>query len=169
MEILLTLDSVVEKSDETHVKAKVVILSMGDEDGNDEDNDRPQLVATSSPERSFHSLSNKSSGGHIRSLSSGCDLRGRFSQFEKLSPKMRSVSLQSLRLTNDNNTTLSQTDLLSRIFWVAVSLLESDYEHEFVMAVKLLSKVIRRPVGVKTGHEWSPPLLYPYACRAHIC
>ena len=139
MEILLTLDSVVEHSSETHVKTKVVILSMEDED--DEDNDRPQLAATSSPERSFRNLSNKSSGGHIRSLSSGCDLRGRFSQFEELSPKMRSVSLQSLRLTNEDTTTLSQTDLLSRIFWVAVSLLESDYEHEFVMAVKLLSKV----------------------------
>ena len=139
MEILLTLDSVVEHSSETHVKTKVVILSMEDED--DEDSHRPELVATSSPERSLRNLSNKSSGGHIRSLSSGCDLRGRFSQFEELSPKMRSVSLQSLRLTNENTTTLSQTDLLSRVFWVAVSLLESDYEHEFVMAVKLLSKV----------------------------
>ena len=142
MEILLTLDSVVEQSGENHVKAKVVILSVGDEEGNDEEDNSQQMLGTSSPERSFRNLSNKSSGGHIRSLSSGCDLRGRFSQFEALSPKTRSVSLQSLRLTNDNTTTLSQTDLLSRIFWVAASLLESDYEHEFVMAVKLLSKVI---------------------------
>ena len=144
MEILLTLDSVVEQSSENHVKPKVVIFNMRDEDENDDDNDEDngeQMLGTSSPERSFRTFSIKSSGGHIRSLSSGCDLRGRFSQFEQLSPKMRSVSLQSLRLTNDNTTTLSQTDLLSRIFWVAVSLLESDYEHEFVMAVKLLSKV----------------------------
>ena len=142
MEILLTLDSVVEQSGEHDVKPKVVILSLGDEDDDDDEDDNlQQMLGTSSPEKSFRSLSNKSSGGHIRSLSSGCDLRGRFSRFEELSPKMRSVSLQSLRLTNDNTTTLNQTDLLSRIFWVAVSLLESDYEHEFVMAVKLLSKV----------------------------
>ena len=142
MEILLTLDSVIEQSREDPSKPKVVILSLGDDENNDDDDDgSEQILGTSSPERSSRSLSNKTSCGHIRSLSSGCDLRGRFSQFEELSPKMRSVSLQSLRLTNDNGTTLSQTDLLSRIFWVAVSLLESDYEHEFGMAVKLLSKV----------------------------
>ena len=144
MEILLTLDSVVEQSGENHIKPKVVILSMEDEDEDNEDNVQ-QMFATSSPEKSFRSSSNKSSSGHSRSLSSGCDLRGRFNKLrnenEELSQKMRSVSLQSLRLINDNTTTLSQTDLLSRIFWVAVSLLESDYEHEFVMAVKLLSKV----------------------------
>ena len=32
-------------------------------------------------------------------------------------------------------------DMLARLFWVGVSLLESDFEHEFVMAIKLLEKV----------------------------
>lgn len=140
MEILLTLDSVVQPSCENHVKPKVVIFSLDDKEDDDEGQDQ-HILGTSAPEKPFRCVTSKSSFGHIRSLSSGCDLRKRFSQFEALSPKMRSTSLQSLRLTDENATTLSQTDLLSRIFWVAVSLLESDYEHEFVMAVRLLSKV----------------------------
>ena len=33
-------------------------------------------------------------------------------------------------------------DMLARLFWVGVSLLESDFEHEFVMAVNLIEEVI---------------------------
>lgn len=148
MEILLTLDSAVEQSGENRIKPKIVFFNAGDDENGDKENGE-QMLGTSTPERLIRNLTNKSCG-HIRSLSSGCDLRGRinqlddrgwFSQLEELSPKMRSVSLQSLRLLNDT-TTLSQTDLLSRIFWIAVSLMESDFEHEFVMAVKLLSKVL---------------------------
>lgn len=32
-------------------------------------------------------------------------------------------------------------DMLARLFWVGVSLLESDFEHEFVMAVNLIEEV----------------------------
>lgn len=35
----------------------------------------------------------------------------------------------------------SQADMVTRVFWIAVSLLESDYEHEFLMAIHLLNKV----------------------------
>ena len=35
----------------------------------------------------------------------------------------------------------SPYDMLARLFWIAVSLLESDYEHEFLLAIKLLEKV----------------------------
>ena len=31
--------------------------------------------------------------------------------------------------------------MVTRVFWIAVSLLESDYEHEFLMAIHLLKKV----------------------------
>ena len=31
--------------------------------------------------------------------------------------------------------------MVTRVFWIAVSLLESDYEHEFLMAIHLLNKV----------------------------
>ena len=32
-------------------------------------------------------------------------------------------------------------DMLARLFWIGVSLLESDFEHEFVMAVNLIEEV----------------------------
>lgn len=35
----------------------------------------------------------------------------------------------------------SPYDMLARLFWIGVSLLESDYEHEFMLAIKLLEKV----------------------------
>lgn len=138
MEIILTLNAVVEQSRENVVKANLVYPLM--EGGTIQIDDSTHLLATSSPERSSN-VSSKDSVGHIRSLSSGGSLQETFTQFQVLSPKMRSMSLQSLRLSNDNATSLNQGDLLARMFWVAVSLLESDYEHEFVMAVKLLSKV----------------------------
>ena len=31
--------------------------------------------------------------------------------------------------------------MVTRVFWIAVSLLESDYEHEFLMGIHLLNKV----------------------------
>ena len=35
----------------------------------------------------------------------------------------------------------SPYDMLARLFWIGVSLLESDYEHEFLLAIRLLEKV----------------------------
>lgn len=37
----------------------------------------------------------------------------------------------------------SPYDMLTRLFWIGVSLLESDYEHEFLLAIKLIDKVRR--------------------------
>lgn len=34
--------------------------------------------------------------------------------------------------------------ILAQLFWLAVSLLESDYEHEFLLALRLLSRVLHR-------------------------
>lgn len=34
--------------------------------------------------------------------------------------------------------------ILAQLFWLAVSLLESDYEHEFLLACRLLSRVLHR-------------------------
>ena len=33
--------------------------------------------------------------------------------------------------------------ILSQMFWIAVSMLESDFDHEFALAVRLLDKVQR--------------------------
>lgn len=34
--------------------------------------------------------------------------------------------------------------ILATLFWLAVSLLESDYEHEFLLGVRLLSRIMHR-------------------------
>lgn len=34
--------------------------------------------------------------------------------------------------------------MLSQLFWIAVSLLESDYDYEFLLATRLLDKVLSR-------------------------
>jgi len=44
----------------------------------------------------------------------------------------------------------SPYDMLTRLFWIGVSLLESDYEHEFLLAIKLIDKVLDS-LNVKTS------------------
>lgn len=34
--------------------------------------------------------------------------------------------------------------VLAQLFWIAVSVLESDYEYEFILAMRLLDKVLAR-------------------------
>lgn len=92
-------------------------------------------------------------GGHIRSLSSGCEFKrysSLFSQFGRLNGsrddpnliRARSVSVQCLKTPSEAINPQSQADMVTRVFWIAVSLLESDYEHEFLMAIHLLNKVL---------------------------
>ena len=52
----------------------------------------------------------------------------------------RSHSAQSLKQLQDPGAD-DKLILLTQLFWIAVSLLESDYEHEFLLAVNLLDKV----------------------------
>lgn len=57
----------------------------------------------------------------------------------------RSRSAQSLKLVSTDSVT--QDDkmmILAQLFWLAVSLLESDYEHEFLLALRLLTRVLYR-------------------------
>ncbi|CAH1777850.1 unnamed protein product [Owenia fusiformis] len=55
----------------------------------------------------------------------------------------RSRSAQSLKNLTDPGAQDDKLTILSQMFWVAVSLLESDYEYEFVLAIRLLEKIIR--------------------------
>lgn len=46
-----------------------------------------------------------------------------------------------------HSTIITQDDkmtILAQLFWLAVSLLESDYEHEFLLACRLLARVLHR-------------------------
>ena len=52
-----------------------------------------------------------------------------------------SVSVQCLKTPSEAINPQSQADMVTRVFWISVSLLESDYEHEFLMAIHLLNQV----------------------------
>ncbi|XP_075990401.1 microtubule binding protein furry isoform X7 [Anticarsia gemmatalis] len=56
----------------------------------------------------------------------------------------RSRSAQSLKLLGDTATQDDKLTILATLFWVGASLLESDYEHEFLLGVRLLSRVMSR-------------------------
>lgn len=51
---------------------------------------------------------------------------------------------QNLKMLGDSATQDDKLTVLGQLFWLAVSLLESDYEHEFLLASRLLSRVLRR-------------------------
>uniref|UniRef100_A0A182QIV4 Cell morphogenesis protein N-terminal domain-containing protein n=1 Tax=Anopheles farauti TaxID=69004 RepID=A0A182QIV4_9DIPT len=121
-----------------------------------------------SPGQSLH---NTASGGHTRSTSysiSYCsrkaanspidkqiELRNRNAalEIERNAAKFcgtgqtslsRSRSAQSLKLLGDTATQDDKMTILAQLFWLAVSLLESDYEHEFLLALRLLTRVLHR-------------------------
>lgn len=56
----------------------------------------------------------------------------------------RSRSAQSLKQSSDSATQDDKLTILAQLFWLSVSLLESDFEHEFLLALRLLSRVLHR-------------------------
>ncbi|KAI5637017.1 protein furry [Phthorimaea operculella] len=56
----------------------------------------------------------------------------------------RSRSAQSLKLLGDSATQDDKLTILATLFWVGASLLESDYDHEFLLGVRLLARVMAR-------------------------
>ncbi|XP_038216903.1 protein furry isoform X4 [Zerene cesonia] len=56
----------------------------------------------------------------------------------------RSRSAQSLKLLGDTATQDDKLTILATVFWVGASVLESDYEHEFLLGVRLLARVMAR-------------------------
>ncbi|ESO93945.1 hypothetical protein LOTGIDRAFT_105090, partial [Lottia gigantea] len=71
------------------------------------------------------------------------DLRNRSSTDSdtRRSNLARSRSAQSLK-NLDQAGTEDKVTLLTQMFWICVSLLESDYEYEFLLAVRLLDKIL---------------------------
>lgn len=76
-------------------------------------------------------------------LSSGGGLN-KFAAAAAASNLSRSRSAQSLKLLGDSASQDDKLTILAQLFWLAVSLLESDYEHEFLLAVRLLTRVMHR-------------------------
>ncbi|XP_031346669.1 protein furry isoform X1 [Photinus pyralis] len=56
----------------------------------------------------------------------------------------RSRSAQSLKMLSDSATQDDKLTILAQLFWLSVSLLESDYEHEFLLALRLLARILHR-------------------------
>ena len=58
----------------------------------------------------------------------------------------RSRSAQSLKIqsANDSNTTDEKMNILVQLFWICLVVLESDYEHEFLLGLRLLERVLEK-------------------------
>ena len=72
--------------------------------------------------------------------------RGHHHSFSESEPKRVDTNLRrsasSLSLKYDASAQEDKVTILTRMFWIAVAMLQSDFEYEFLLAVKLLSKVI---------------------------
>ena len=54
----------------------------------------------------------------------------------------RSRSAQSLKVVADSASRDDKMSVLAQLFWIATFVLESDYEYEFLLALRLLNKVL---------------------------
>ncbi|XP_058457794.1 protein furry isoform X3 [Malaya genurostris] len=173
-ELLLTLEAAVDSLDSDFRPLDVMkdifksTPNLNNKDGaisNVYGNKRASDGLPGSPQ----TMTNMGSGGHTRSTSysiSYCsrkaanspidkqvELRNRTNaleldrnatKFQVASSLSRSRSAQSLKLLGDTATQDDKMTILAQLFWLAVSLLESDYEHEFLLALRLLTRVLHR-------------------------
>lgn len=76
----------------------------------------------------------------VKEMENRCAAGGKYAN----SSLSRSRSAQSLKLLGDSATQDDKMTILAQLFWLSVSLLESDYEHEFLLALRLLDRVLHR-------------------------
>ena len=84
---------------------------------------------------------------------------------------LRSRSSQSLRQTHDMTSLPNDERLtvLVQMFWISVSLLESDFEYEFLLAVRLLDKVRSLPDSCLFCHDINSEKMKTYSkLRGHF-
>ncbi|XP_071950730.1 protein furry homolog-like isoform X2 [Antedon mediterranea] len=55
----------------------------------------------------------------------------------------RSISTTSIKSMGEQGSMEDKLNLLVQLFWISVSLLESDYEYEFSLALKLIDKLLK--------------------------
>lgn len=82
----------------------------------------------------------------LRNRATGIDMERNMAKFSIVSGSAlsRSRSAQSLKMLGDTATQDDKMTILAQLFWLSVSLLESDYEHEFLLALRLLTRVLHR-------------------------
>ncbi|KAK6173602.1 hypothetical protein SNE40_017022 [Patella caerulea] len=145
-EIMLTLEAAVDNLDlEFRPIDFMRELFMSTPNlANDSDGRRPGMTA---PKQALphHCRSTSYSVAVItqKARAAAIDLRNRSSTDadNRRSNLARSRSAQSLK-NLDQNGTEDKITLLTQMFWICVSLLESDYEYEFLLAVRLLDKML---------------------------
>ncbi|KAI1301913.1 Protein furry -like protein-like [Halotydeus destructor] len=114
-------------------------------------------VSSSLPTTSFMNRSHARSTSYTVSISKRTadlekDIRNRSSTETSMSHGRenyaigRSRSVQSLSKITDDNllTPEDRTSLLAQFFWIALAMLETDYEHEFLLAVRLLDRTLAK-------------------------
>ena len=155
-ELLLTLESVVE-SLESEFRSLDLMKEIFKSTPNL--NKDPNLMKRSSnlpTPSSTPTTCVTSTSGHTRSTSCSITCTIRKPVFmpslpeQSSSTKPNSISLsrsrsaQSLKFLTDPATQDDKLTILTQLFWLSVSLLESDYEHEFLLALRLLDRVLSR-------------------------
>ena len=116
------------------------------------------------PERSISHSNKQSRKSSSPVMPSQTDIRGRSSTesagevgmkprqtagnplVKSTSSLARSRSAQSLKIqaANDPNTTDEKMNILVQLFWICLVVLESDYEHEFLLGLRLLERVLEK-------------------------
>lgn len=80
----------------------------------------------------------------------------------------RCKSVESLREEEMLNLEDKET-LLAKFFWIAVAVLESDYEHEFILAIRLLENVLERiPLDRQESREKVEKIYYQLGWNDHF-
>ena len=95
-------------------------------------------TVTGSGGRTQHRISSSSLSGGDDSSPSSTSRRSAGSGDTNLK---RSTSAQSLKQLQDPLAHEDKVTILAQMFWIAVCMLEADYEYEFLLAVRLLNKV----------------------------
>ncbi|RWS16502.1 protein furry-like protein [Dinothrombium tinctorium] len=91
----------------------------------------------------YESPSNDSQSGRNRS-NTDSDMRQTNRTFN-VGNLERSKSAQSIKTLEEQYMTPDdKTSLLAQFFWIAIAMLETDYEHEFLLALGLLDKILNK-------------------------
>ena len=102
----------------------------------------PERVVDKHHTRSTSVSFGSQKGGHSRD-------RSATETSSRISPSQlmlgRSKSVQSLKESDENLPEAGDRNaLLAKFFWISVAMLETDYEHEFLLAVRLLDKTLSK-------------------------
>ena len=80
-------------------------------------------------------------------------------------PQPRNTA-QSLKVLDQNNAS-DKLSIVTQMFWIAVSMFESDYEYEFYLAIRLLDKVSR--IFIHFWYYFFLLVVFFFDCKLSYC